>query len=230
MTLTELRDNWQDVPAFHQSIHEHFTSLVNTDESLKMHRDWCDQNFHGLGERSFGWVWKQICQSLPGNPALCEIGVLRGQIISLWRLLRPDATVIGITPLDSSGNVWESDYKADIAKIHDEFRLVQPIILHGYSQDAGIVKQMSGTLLNVLYIDGSHQYQDVVSDFDNYAGLVVHGGWMVIDDACTDMKQWWGAFQGLEEVTRATLEFIEKHGNDWEFYGNCMHLRIYRRK
>jgi len=156
MTLTDLRDNWQDVPAFHQSIHEHFTSLVNTDESLKMHRDWCDQNFHGLGERSFGWVWKQICADLPPHPTMCEIGVLRGQIISLWKLLRPDATVIGITPLDSSGNVWESDYKADIAKIHDEFRLVQPIILHGYSQDTEIVKQMSGTLLNVLYIDGSH--------------------------------------------------------------------------
>lgn len=231
MTLTELKTEWVDTPEFHKAIHEAFTDLVNADPTLKSHRDWCDVNFHGLGERSFGWAWKQICQDLTLNPKMCEIGVLRGQIISLWKLLRPDAIVLGITPMDSSGNVWESDYKADIAKIHDYFGLEQPLLYKGFSQDNEAV--MTATLmgdLDCLYIDGSHEYADVLADFKNYALMVKQGGWLVVDDACCEMKMWWGAFQGVQEVTDATLRYMRDKEDMWEFQGNVMHLRLYRRR
>lgn len=230
MTLTQLQESWQDTPEAHKHIHELFTDLVNKDEMLKAHRDWCDANFHGLGERSFGYLWKLICEELLGHPTMCEIGVLRGQIISLWKLLKPTASIVGITPLDSSGGVWESDYRVDIKNIHDHFELPQPIILHGKSQEERILNEMKGSLLNCLYIDGSHEYLDVSADLNDYTPMVVKGGWLIIDDACTDMNQWWGAFQGLVEVTQATLDFMAENGKDWEFFGNVMHLRIYRRK
>lgn len=231
MNLFELKGQWEDTPEHHKHIHELFTQLVNTDPALKAHRDWCEANFHGLGERSFGWVWKLICEVLPENPVLCEIGVLRGQIISLWKLLRPDAIVLGITPMDSSGGVWESDYESDIKNIHVLFKLEQPILYKGYSQDSDAITtaaNMNG--LNVLYVDGSHQYQDVISDLTNYVPMVKPGGFLVIDDACCDMKQPWGYFQGIQEVTDALLNYMDVVLYDWEFIGNCMHLRIYKKK
>lgn len=228
MTLNDLQSNYADNEAFHASINEFFTEKVNATPELKAHRDYVEQNIWGFGERSFWWLWKLICDEVPEKPNMLEIGVFRGATLSLWRILKPDSDIMGVTPLDTSGDVWESNYADDIWKIHQDFGLEQPSIVPYRSESQlalGIVRHHQ---YDVVYIDGDHSYDGCMSDLVNYAPMVKQGGFLVIDDACCDMKMPWGYFQGIKEVTDATLTYIK--AEEWEFVGNVVHLRVYSRK
>jgi hypothetical protein len=232
MTLQDLRANWQDTPEYHKQIHEEFTELVNIDPMLDAHRTYIENHIFGMGERSFQYLWKILLNELPENPKLLEIGVHKGQILSLWKLLKPDADVYGITPLDGQGTGWrDDDYLAHIINIHKDFELDKPAIHKGVSESSSS-KMFAESIgeLDCLYIDGGHERRHIDNDLSFYAPLVKSGGFMVIDDACCDMKMPWGYFQGIVDVTEGVLAYMNTFGDEWEFMGNVVHLRIYRRK
>lgn len=230
MNLQDLKKSWVDDESYHKYINEAFKQNVDADETLNSHRTWVTSNTFGFGEDSFWWLWKLLCVELPENPALLELGVFRAATLSLWKLLRPDAKVFGVTPLDSSGGVWESDYEADIATIHEQFSLPKPHIFKGSSLEPAIIKTVSQLKYDCVYVDGIHTYDGCYSDLVNYAPLVKQGGYLVIDDACNDMHMPFGFFQGIDTVTNATLDYMKENGNDWGFITNMVHLRIYKRK
>jgi hypothetical protein len=227
MTLTELKDTWQDVEAYHKTIHEHFTDLVNADPILNEHRTWVEQNVWGFGERSFHYLWKILLDELPKKPSILEIGCFRGQTLSLFSLLRPDATIVGITPLSTEGGMWESDYDGDIRKIHEHFDLRLPLIIKGLSEDGEVIDTARGEY-DLVYIDGGHERRHIDNDMKYYAPMVVSGGYLVIDDACTDFHMPWGYFQGIAPVTEGVLAYMDNNKN-WEFVASVVHLRIYKR-
>lgn len=231
MTLETLKSDWQDTEQYHKEIHQSFVALVNADPELKAHRDYVEQNIWGFGERSFWWLWYIVFKEFEGkSPSVLEIGVFRGATLSLCKMLNPNARVFGITPLNTSGGVWESDYEADIAKIHEEFELAPPFIYKGRSDDAEIIETVSNFLYDCIYIDGGHSREDIDNDLLYYAPLVKRGGFLVIDDACCDMHMPFGYFQGIQPVTDGLLAYMEENGDKWEFIFNVVHLRIYKRK
>ena len=229
MNLTELKENWQDTPEYHKHIHELFTQLVNNDPILKKHRDYVEQNIWGFGERSFWWMWKLILDELQEQAKLLEIGVFRAATLSFWRILKPDAGIIGVTPLDTSGDVWESNYADDIWKIHEDFDIEQPTIVAYRSESDSALKIVRACSNNYdcVYIDGLHTHEGALIDLKNYAPMVRSGGFLVIDDCCCDMHMPFGYFQGIETVNSA---FDEWDKSDFEFVFNCVHLRVMRKK
>lgn len=229
MTLDDLKNNWTDTPEYHAHIHESFIELVNSNPELCKHRDYVEQNIWGFGERSFWWLWKILLAELPENPGLLEIGVFRAATLSLWKLLRPDAKVFGITPLDTSGDVWESDYAADIAKIHDDFGLPQPFIIKGRSDEENVVVKANLLQYDVIYVDGDHSLSGALFDLRTYAPMIKPGGYLVVDDAACRTSQPFGYFQGIQPVCDA-LETWEKEQADFEFQFNVVHLMIFKRK
>lgn len=237
MNLKELQANWQDTPEYHKQIHESFCELVNADELLNKHRTFIEQNTFGMGERSFQLFWKLMVDELPSGFKFLEIGVHKAQILSLVRLLanriEKNCTVYGITPMNGTGTGWiEDDYEGDIAKIHDIFGLQQPVLYKGLSSDPGALRfAIKHERFNVVYIDGSHTYDDCMFDLVTYAQMIKHGGYLVIDDACCDLNfPPSGFFTGIDTVTNSTLDYLKKHGFEWEFMFNVVHLRIYKRK
>lgn len=236
MNLSDLKAEWEDSEIFHKTIHESFTANVEGVEWLNSHRDWVAQNIFGFGEKSFHWLWKLIVDEMPSEFKFIEIGVFRGQILSLIKMLASakgkKVDRYGVTPLDNSGGVWESDYEADIKLLHDTFFIPTDYQLYvGSSLDPNIIAQAWVTArYDIVYVDGDHSYDGALSDLINYGAMVKPGGYLVIDDACCDMKMPFGFFQGIQTVTDATLEYMAGHGSQWEFYGNVMHVRIYRRK
>lgn len=230
MTITTLQQEWRDEPEYHQDINERFTILMNGIPALTEHRQWVRANIFGFGEDSFHWMWKLICDEMPKNFSFLEVGVFRAQIVSLIKLLRADAKVFGITPMDNSGGMWDSDYEADIRRIHDEFKLPQPTIFKGRSDSPEIIGKAIISDYDIVYIDGDHSFEGAYADLFNYAPLVKQGGYLVIDDACNDMKMPWGYFQGIIDVTTATLDYMKESGDNWEFVTNVVHLRVYKRK
>lgn len=229
MTLQDLKNEWEDTKEFHRHINELFKSLVNEYPILKEHRDFVEANVYGFGERSFYWLWKILLDDLSDSPNLLEIGVFRGQILSLWRILKPDANIFGVSPLDNSGGLWDSDYEEDIRNIHNNFRLRQPIIFKGLSQDINIIQEVQNKWYNVVYIDGGHDYETVMNDLINYASQVKTGGYLVIDDANCDMNMEFGYFQGIQSVTDAKIKYMSTTDEKWEFIGSVVHLAIYKK-
>lgn len=237
MTLNDYSKEWQDTPEYHSLIHDTFIEYVNDNPKLKAHRDFVEGNAFGFGERSFGWLHKLIVDEMPNEFKFLEIGVFRGQTLSLYKLLADMAKKkvqrFGVSPMDSSDGHWDSDYFLDVSLLHQQFNLKKDYsIYHGSSTDEKIIQKAKETApYDILYIDGSHKYEDVVSDLNNYPQMVKSGGYLLIDDACNDFSMKWGFFQGINDVTNAVLEWRDTNiGQEFEFVFNVVHNRLYRRK
>lgn len=238
MNIADQKGSWKDTQEYHQTNHNLFVAQTNSIPALKEHRDWVEKNIFGFGERSFPAMWDMIVAELPVSFTFMEIGVFRGQILSLIELCAnrhgKNAKRYGVTPLSSADGHWESDYAADVAKMHDAFNLAKDYtILHGLSTDPLIMKLASQIPVDVLYIDGGHAYEVVKSDIANYCHLVKPGGLLVIDDACCDMQIPMGMFGGIESVTQAVREFLPDKFPDkslrFEFLFSVVHNRVWRR-
>lgn len=72
------------------AVWKEFNDLANTIPYVRDHRDWVEENKWGFGDRAFHYMWYLILtQDVLNrkNPTLLEIGVYKGQIISLWTLI-----------------------------------------------------------------------------------------------------------------------------------------------
>ena len=230
-----LKTTWKDAPEFHQTVHENAIKFVNDDPELKAYRDYIEAGAWGFGERSFVWMWRLIMDAMPDSPLCMEIGVHRGAILALWKILNPNAMCYGISPMDGSGlpGLEGQDFMRDVKELHEHFGLELPSIYKGLSNplDEVVFKEHAPLVLDILYIDGSHKFEDVKYDIINYSPLVRKGGVMIIDDCANDLHMPWGYFQGIQEVTDAVNELLPPHkSNDtWEFVFNVVHNKIFRK-
>jgi len=110
--MTELE---QRVASYHSSaqindsIWADFGALTDSIPFLKAHRDWVEKNSFGFGDRAFHYMWYLILRDdvlRRPHPKLLEIGVYKGQVISLWALianqLRSSVQITAISPFKSS--------------------------------------------------------------------------------------------------------------------------------
>jgi Methyltransferase domain len=229
--VKELSQNWVDDPNFHKHVHESFIEQVNQHPNLKAYRDFVENNVFGFGERSFLWMWWMLVAEMPKKFTFLEIGVFKGQVLGLIELIATlqgkEAIRYGITPLDSSGGVWESDYAKDILTIHEQFNLPTNYkLIVGDSTDAKVIDEAEPLILDILYIDGGHTYGIAASDIVNYSHLVKDGGYLVIDDCANDLHMPWGYFQGIQEVTDAVKDHVT---HEFEFLFNVVHNKVWRK-
>ncbi len=237
MTLTDYATQWKDTPEYHHDIHEAFCEFVKSDDSLYVHRRWVEGNHFGFGEMSFHWMWKLIVDEMPEVFSFCEIGVFRGQVLSLIKLLAErtgrKAYRYGVGPMSPIGIGWDSDYFEDVRIIHDYFDLATDYtIIHGLSENHLVIEETkSYAKFDILFVDGGHEYETVVSDLCYYTDMVKVGGYLVIDDACCNLNfPPSGYFTGIEPVTRAVLEWEQTElGKQFKFVFNVVHDKIYRR-
>lgn len=111
--LTEYLERFENTEEFNDFIYERFTAVVNEIEFLKAHRDFIEKKSLGFGDRAFHFMWYLIIADLIQKDiklSFLEIGVFKGQVISLWALIakqlnRPDIEITGITPLEGKTKV-----------------------------------------------------------------------------------------------------------------------------
>lgn len=232
--IEKLKSEWVDTPEHHKRIKEEFEQAVNNNPELKEHRDFVEKHAFGFGERSFTEMWRILVDEMPTKFDFLEIGIFRGAILSLIPLLARKANkevlCYGISPLDSTEGYWESLYKKDIQTIHEQFELQLAYSIYQDVSTAPEAIEFAEMIApyDLIYIDGGHTYEVVKSDLENYAPLVKVGGYLVMDDSCQNMDMPFGFFQGIEDVTRATLEW-EENNNDFEFQFNVVHNKVFKR-
>ena len=230
-------DLFRDTKSYAKRVVDYFTEWVNEDEALKAHRDYIEKHAYGFGERPFHWLWKLIVDEMPRDFRFLEIGVYKGQVLSLVRMLAPEADVVGVTMLSSFSGVMgkfspfpDEDYEQHITALHDHFGLRHPTILIGDSTCAAVHTIMSlQEPFDVVYIDGCHEYGYVVSDLMFYPTLLKPGGLLVVDDSACYLKQPWGYFQGIEDVSLAVRTVIETDPQ-YEHLLAVMHNRVWRKQ
>lgn len=230
-TIKKLKSEWIDEESYHKYIKDLFEGLVNDNPELKDHRDFVENGW-GFGERAFWWAWKLILDEITiEKPKLLEIGVYKAATLSLWRLLKPIAAIYGITPLNTTGDYPDFDYRADIEAIHNHFNQPQPTIFAALSNDPwAIVQARKASLFDILYIDGDHSYEGCLFDLTKYSPMVCDNGFLVVDDAAHYTHQKWGEFQGHKSVSDSLVDFMKVEGDKWDFITNVVHLMIYRKK
>jgi hypothetical protein len=156
-TLAGFISSYESTEACNDWIWREFTAQANAHPSLRRHRDWVEQHGWGFGDRAFHYMWWLLLEDLAARAGtsevkLLEIGVFKGQVLSLWALVCRELSVagklIGVSPLlgkpplpgilhrirmlvdrryrqDAQvGNLHlSSDYSEDVKRIFDVFGL-----------------------------------------------------------------------------------------------------------
>lgn len=161
------------------------------DTLLRQHRGYFKTHGRGFGEDAFHVMWDGLCRVLLPSSFL-EIGVYRGQVISLVALLTRNlghpCRVCGVSPFSSLGDSVSRystsvDYFADTVKNFHAFGLESPRLIRGKSGEPGVVQEFSSRPWDLIYIDGNHDEEAVAEDFTNCAKVLRPGGKIVLDDS-----------------------------------------------
>jgi hypothetical protein len=191
------------------------------------------------------------------NPALLEIGVYKGQVISLWSLIaakeKTKPSIYAISPLagtcprlprlihrlmvrvdnncredTENGNQYPNEnYLQCLQEVFANFNLSfsSVTLFRGYSQASEIKSKVAGLEFDLIYVDGSHRYQDVLKDIEFYGERIKPKGYLVLDDASYFQpgKAFW---KGHQSVSRAAEKIPRSRFSN---ILNIGHNRIYMR-
>jgi hypothetical protein len=205
----------------HKAIYEQFH--VNAHRNSALHKHFSVTQ--GFGELPFSWSWYLLVNDLPTKFKFLEIGVYKGRVLSLVKLisdmLKKEATIFGITPLNTSGDKYSeydtvdflNEIKLSYSKSNLSFDSTQ--IIKGYSQnDEVIEKANENKEYDMIFIDGCHDYEVVCLDIYNYGKMLKVGGYLILDDASSLLNGAHGRFLGHDDVGTAVKDFLE---NDSQF-------------
>ena len=204
-------------------IYEFFLNEYNNDLTLINHRTYIEDNNLGYGEKPFHVIWREIVNSQPKKFKFLEIGVYKGQVLSLVKLLsdlkNKECEFYGVTPLSDVGDKYLKKYDAvnyalTIESLFKKFNLefnLNTNIINGSSVEEDIknkVKQLG--IFDVVYIDGCHNYDCVVSDILLIKEITKNGSYIIMDDAsCYKPINRIGAHLGHSDVCDAIKDYIE---------------------
>lgn len=242
-TLAQVAADYQNSVEVHTDILSQFLAAANGDAVLKAHRDFVEANQHGFGDREFHWMWKLVVDAMPPSWTFLEIGVYKGQVLSLVQLLSQQqgkrCQAFGITPLDNSGDAVSNyelksgeDYYSLIRQIHERFGIdswATTKLLRGFSNDDAVIRMArSNAYYDAIYIDGCHDYEVVVSDINYYAPMVRPGGFLICDDASALLQMPGNRYVGWEPVSRAVHDVLVPR-TDFRHLFAVGHNRIWQR-
>jgi hypothetical protein len=97
---------YENTAEHNEKLHTEFSQLTKTIPFIYQHRNYVETNDLGFGDPAFHYMWYLLIQHVSENfphPRFLEIGVFKGQVISLWELiaskLNLELSITGISPL-----------------------------------------------------------------------------------------------------------------------------------
>jgi hypothetical protein len=191
----------------------------------------------GFGELPFSWNWYIILKEMPSNFKFLEIGVYKGRLLSLIKLisnmLNKNSQIYGITPLDNSGDKYSiygnDNYENAIqnAFLSNNLNFENVTLIKGFSQDKDVLNIANkNSLYDIIFIDGSHDYDMVCQDIKNYIPFLKINGYLIMDDSSLYIDNPGGDFKGHPDVGRAIIDVLDIDQRMNELYA-CGHNRVW---
>jgi len=235
-------DRYKNNKDVHKWLVDDFTILTNEIPYLREHRDFVEQHVYGFGERAFHYLWYLLVLSLDSTFKFLEIGVYKGQVLSLIKLislhLDKEAFIYGVTRLDSfAGETGifpdhpKENYRQHILDLYQHFGLEfddSQLIVGDSTNEEIIAKAKMIGPYDIVYVDGCHEYKYVKLDLEYYGEMVKIGGYLVVDDSSNNLDMPYGYFTGIQDVSNAVRDIIEP-SLQWEHKLAIMHLRVFKR-
>lgn len=234
MSFSEAAMKFPNRDILYAYMHHYFNHLSPV--KLREHRWYFKKEMRGYGEDAFHSMWWLLLREF--HPQLClEIGVYRGQVISLWTLisqiLHHDCEVHGIspfTPMDDSVSAYYRDvnFYTDTLNSFNHFHLKEPALVNALSTDIKARKYISKNNWNLIYIDGSHDFEVVLADYRHCRDHLAVGGLLVLDDASlgTSYHPPYFSFAGHPGPSRVAAEFAIK---EMKFLGAVGHNSVFQK-
>jgi hypothetical protein len=124
---------------------------------------------------------------------------------------------------------WGIQYQ-HIKHTHARFSVPEPKLIVGDSTAPDIHELVSACApFDMVYVDGCHEYEYVKNDLLFYPNLVKGNGYLIIDDVSCYLREPYGFFSGIEQVSRATEEIIVAKPDIWKERLVVMHNRVFQR-
>lgn len=215
-------------------MHHYFFNKIP--EIIKIHKKFFIENNKGCCEEAMHAMWWLLFKEF--RPKSCiEIGVHRGQIISLWALIAKNMNysckVYGISPFtgigDSVSNYEKNiDYYQDTLNNFEHFKLKKPTLVKGLSTDENSKRLINSKKWDLIYIDGSHDYETVLKDYEICLKNLKKNGFLVFDDAAlyTPYEPPLFAFKGHPGPSKVAINRAKK---EMKFVGGVGHNLIFRK-
>lgn len=206
-------------------IYDNLNQYFNYDLPISIfeHRNYFDRiskgSYRGCGEDPFHAMWFLIFKEF--RPINClEIGVYRGQTISLWALLSRyfeyQTNISAISPFAPVGDevsVYEDtlDYFNDTLENFNHFILPLPEFCKALSTNIQAVDLIKSKKWDLIYIDGGHDYDVVLHDTECAIQNLSTNGLIVMDDSSLffDFSSKNGRFQGHDGPSLVTKEMLD---------------------
>lgn len=212
----------------------------SNDKNLHELRNFVILNKYGFGDNEHYVMWREIVKSLPENFNFLEIGVYKGQILCLVpmlsKLFNKTCNFLGVTPLNNIGDKYSQyenvDYSKSILNTFETFNIsfdFQKNILCGLSTNEEIKNKLKKNRFDVIYVDGGHEYNTVVSDILLSKEITNFGGLIITDDSsCYKDFGKLTIFKGHIDVCNAVKDYLETDSNYTEIL--CVgHNRVFKK-
>lgn len=221
-----------------------FSSLFRKGAPLfiKRHRGFFQKEQRGFGEDAFHAMWFSLF--LEFKPLRClEIGVYRGQVVSLWGLLSRrlsiECEIYALSPFEPVGDTVGSyrddvDYEADVKANLQRFNLSNVTLVKALSHSKEGQEFITASSWDLVYVDGSHEYDTVRADCTNSIKALRKGGLLVMDDAALyrPYTPFPGTFAGHPGPSEVAEELISGSIQEWQvaYLGHVGHNLIFQKR
>ncbi len=105
-SLSDYANDYRSTAENNDRLHTEFTSQTWADPLLAQHRKYIEEHKLGFGDPAFHFLWKLLTTAAAqrfARPRCLEIGVFKGQVISLWAVLARELSLPlelhAVTPL-----------------------------------------------------------------------------------------------------------------------------------
>lgn len=236
MSMEELSVPYYNTPEHHGKLYRYLEKQAASDGLLIFHKRYGDHDNYGYIQ--FNYLLKTIFNEMPEGSKYLEIGVYKGQALSLMLMLsvlyEKSIEVHGVSTFDGLGDKYSHYDSADFYKTTNDtcklFSGKTPELYRGNSTDLNIVSRVRANApYHCVFIDGGHDYNTVAIDIDNYSHMVTDGGYLIFDDACCDrdMNPEVG-FKGHKEVTDAVNDRLSIR-TDYKFLLAVGNVKVFQR-